>query len=141
MIRKTKTTKKKVLCNEFMSQFCHILNEVTQMSGLCLSIEAWSGPNQILNLNLTPPYIVLIFSLLLTEWIQKMKYHTRAIINHSQIVTAPLTFIEKIFLYLFFMPQSQSKNNIFWLLTADNDGALTVLKISSIKKSQSIQIL
>ena len=92
MIRKTKTTKKKVLCNEFMSQFCHILNEVTQMSGLCLSIEAWSGPNQILNLNLTPPYIVLIFSLLLTEWIQKMKYHTRAIINHSQIVTAPFSF-------------------------------------------------
>ena len=46
-------------------------------------------------------------------------YRTRASINRS-------TFIEKIDFYAFFMLQLQGPKNIFWLLTADNAGALTV---------------
>ena len=56
-------------------------------------------------------------------------YRTRASINRSQLVTPPpSTYIEKFIFYAFFMPQLQGQNNDFWLLTADNAGAVTVIR-------------
>ena len=52
----------------------------------------------------------------------------RASINRSQLVTAPLNFDLKIIFYAFFMLQLQGTKNIFWSLTADNAGALTVIE-------------
>ena len=54
-------------------------------------------------------------------------YRTRASINRSRLVTAPLNFHWKIIFYVFFMSQSQGKNYNFLLLTADNDGVLMVI--------------
>ena len=51
----------------------------------------------------------------------------RASINRSQLVSAPSTFIDKNIFYMFFMLQSQGQKNNFWLFTADNAGALTVI--------------
>jgi len=54
-------------------------------------------------------------------------YHKRAIINRSNS-DRPLNFHWKNNFLCVFTSQSQGKNDSFSLLTADNDGALTVYK-------------
>ena len=61
-----------------------------------------------------------------------VKYRTRAIINHSQIVTAPFNFHwKKQFLICFSCHNLKAKIIFFLLLIAVNEGALTVAKVCS----------